>query len=304
MAATNTEIYRRFQGTLRPAAVRFLPLAQAGIRTASKRKLPLVLLYAPPTIATVIFSFVVYVRFSLMSGVMPGAFGGGGASPAAMMAVGLADTLTQVRMQIVGFHLAMTTFTFLILAWFGAGLIAEDRRLGAHLLYFARPLTRLDYLLGKFLTLAFFGSLAVVVPGLVICTVAAFSSPEWSFLKQEGDLVAKTVLFGLAWVFTCASAVLAISSLCTRKSFALVASFTLFLLPVPIAQVLAFEVDPRFHVISLQGTFLKIAASVFDAPAIAMPGLDVGPAYMAAAAFLLIAWIVLAARVRRMLAVG
>src|SRR6185503_17346408 len=77
MATTNTEIYRKFQGELRPASLRFLPLAHAAIRTLTKRKLPLLILYAPPVIATVIFSFVVYLRFSLDSGETPSVLGGG-----------------------------------------------------------------------------------------------------------------------------------------------------------------------------------------------------------------------------------
>jgi hypothetical protein len=33
-----------------------------------------------------------------------------------------------VKDQIVLFHLALSGFTLLVIAWFGAGLIAEDRR--------------------------------------------------------------------------------------------------------------------------------------------------------------------------------
>jgi ABC-2 type transport system permease protein len=304
MAATNTEIYRRFRGELRPTALRFLPLARASIRTATKRKLPLVILYAPPVIATVIFSFVVYLRFSLQSGVMPGALGGGGPNPAMMMAAGMAEKLIQVRTQIAAFHVAMTMFSFLIVAWFGAGMIAEDRRGGAHLLYFARPLTRLDYVLGKFLALAFFGSLAVVVPGLVICIVATFSSPAWSFLKQEGDVVWRTIVYGLLWVTVCSSAVLAVSSLASRKSFALVAAFTLYLLPYPVAMILAdLEEDTRFRVLSLPGSFLTVGGALFDMPDMRL-GFDAELAYGALAVFTLAAWLALAWRVRRMEAVA
>ena len=303
MAATNTEIYRRFHGTLRPAALRAWPLAAASIRTATRRKLPIVILFAPPAIGTVIFSFVVYARFSLEAGVAPDALGGG-ANPAMMMMAGMAEKLIQVRQQIVAFHLAMTMFTFLIIAWYGAGLIAEDRRLGAHLLYFARPLTRRDYLVGKFLALAFFGVLAVVVPPLVICTVATFSSPEWSFLKQEGGLIPATIAYGLGWVLVSSSAVLAISSLSSRKSFALVACFVFYLLPLPISRLLVhLEREPRFNLLSLQGNFLKVATDVFDMPKLGMR-YDASLSYAALGALLAVAWIVLVLRVRRMEAVA
>ncbi len=303
MATTNTEIYRKFQGELQPTTLRFLPLAYASIRTATKRKLPLVVLFAPPVIATVIFSFVVYVRFSLDSGKTPDAFGGG-ANPGMLMMANLADTLLQVRTQIVLFHLSMTMFSILILAWFGAGEIADDRRVGAHLLYFARPLTRLDYLFAKFLALSFFGALAVIVPGLLISTVAAFASPDWSFLKQEGSVIPKTIAFGMLWVSVCSSVILAISSVSSRKSFALVATFVVFLLPAPIAAMLThLEHEPRFQMLSLPGNFVKVANSMFDMPAGRMR-FDVEYAYMVLGVVTLVAWIVLALRVRRLEAVA
>ncbi|HTF88363.1 MAG TPA: hypothetical protein VK843_08135 [Planctomycetota bacterium] len=303
MATTNTEIYRKFQGELRPASLRFLPLAHAAIRTATKRRLPLVILYAPPVIATVIFSFVVYLRFSFDSGQTPSVLGGG-ANPGMAMVAGMADRLLQVKMQIFGFHIAMTSFAFLILAWFGSGLIAEDKRVGAHLLYFARPLTRLDYLLAKFLTLAFFGSLAVILPGLVICTVAAFASPNWSFLTKEGDVVPKMLAFGAIWIIVCSSVILAISSLASRKSFALVATFAVFMLPAPIAAVLArLEHEPRFQVLSLPGNFTKVATSMFDIPASHM-NFGVELAYAVLAVVVVVAWILLVLRVRRLEAVA
>lgn len=303
MASTHTEVYRPYGGTLVPERLRFLSLARASIRTATKRKLPLVILYAPIAIGTVIFSFVVYARFALKSGVTPGALGGG-ANPAALLAAGMAETMLQVRQIIVPFYLGVSVFTLLLIAWYGAGQIAEDRRAGAHLLYFARPLTRLDYVLGKLAALAFFALLAVLVPPLVICTVAAFSSPEWSFIKQEGKVVPQAIVFSLLWVVAWSSVGLAISSLCPKKSFALVASFVFFLLPHAIALLLAeLGREPLFHALSLQSSFLRIASSLFGTPSMGLR-FDPAIAYSSVAAYTVLAWAILAWRVRRMEVVG
>src|SRR6188508_2919932 len=101
----------------------------------------------------------------------------------------------------------MRLFALLAVAWYGAGVLAEDRRLGAHLLYFARPLTRLDYFLGKFLTVAFFGALASLVPGLFICLVAAWSSPKWSFIREESDVLWQTCAYASIWIVVTSSLV-------------------------------------------------------------------------------------------------
>ena len=64
-ATTHTEIYRRFEGKLEPARPAFVPLYRARLRLAFKRKLPLLLLFVPPWISGIVFSFVVYARFAV-----------------------------------------------------------------------------------------------------------------------------------------------------------------------------------------------------------------------------------------------
>jgi len=298
-ARTNTEIYRPFRGTLGRTSFSFLALARAGIAAATKKKLPMVILFAPPVIATIIFSFVVYARFSLEAGATPSALGG--ASPAAAIAAGFARTMIDVRQQIVLFHLAMSVFTLLVISWFGAGLIAEDRRLGAHLLYFTRPLSTTGYLAAKFLTLFFFAALVVITPGFVICTVAAFASPDWGFLKEEGQIVHQSILFGALWAAVWSSVMLAISSLFARKTFALVASFAAFMIMGVVSVVLAnLQEDDRFLLVSLQGNFQRIAAWIFDLPRNMTFDSPVGYSFAIVLGTTALCWAVLYLRVRRM----
>lgn len=241
-AVANVEIYRPWRGTAKLARLRWWQLARANVRTAAKRKLPLVILLAPLAIATVIFSFVVYTRFSLEAGQTPAALGGShGATSAlgATLMAGAAQQMIQTRAMIVAFHLATNAFSLLLMAWFGAGLIAEDKRLGAHLLYFARPITKLDYLLAKLVTVGFYGALGALLPGLVICTVATFASPEWSFLTEEGDVVWESIAFGCLWTLLVSSVVLCVSSLASRRTFALIGVFAWFLLSHALAGILA-----------------------------------------------------------------
>ena len=300
-ARADTEIYRRFRGTISSRRAGFLALARAGIASASRKKLPLVILFAPPAIATVIFSFVVYARFSLEAGVTPSALGP--PSPASAIAGTVAKTLIQVRDQIVLFHLAMSGFTLLVIAWFGAGLIADDRRTGAHLLYFSRPLSWRGYLAARFLTLLFYALLAVLLPSLVICAVATFASPEWSFLKEEGGVVPRAILFALLWSFVWCSIMLAISSLFRRKTFALIASFAGFMITGAVSVILAnLHEDDRWLRVSLQGNLQNIAAWMFDARFLRNLR-DTGDPVSSlvwVGLVTLVAWTVLAVQVRRM----
>jgi ABC-2 type transport system permease protein len=267
-AVANTEVYRPFDGPVRISRLRALPLARSGIKTALKRKLPLVILLAPLAIGTVIFAFVVYTRFALQAGSTPAALGGqGGAAGAlgATMMASAAQRMIETREMIVVFHLTTNVFSLLLMAWFGAGLIADDRRLGANLLYFARPLTKTDYLLAKLLTVGFFGALGAVLPGVVICAVAAFASQEWSFVKQEGDVIWATLGFGFLWTLVVSSLVLCVSSLSTRRTFALIGIFGWFLFTTTVGTILAELQDEHdFRVLSVGFAASRVAASMFD----------------------------------------
>ena len=95
------------------------------------------------------------------------------------------DRLIQVHEQVVHFLRVSRAFALLALSWYAAGLICDDRRAGAHLLYFSRPLTRRDYQLAQLATAATFGLRAVLWPALLILSIAVFSSPDYSFLRQK-----------------------------------------------------------------------------------------------------------------------
>lgn len=55
-------------------------------------------------------------------------------------------------------------FPVMVAALVGSGMIASDVRHNAHLMYLARPLTKVDYLLGKFLTIAAYLAGCTLVP--------------------------------------------------------------------------------------------------------------------------------------------
>jgi hypothetical protein len=302
-AVANTEVYRPWRGTLRSARLRWLPLARANIKTAGKRKLPLVILLLPVAIATVIFAFVVYTRFALEAGETPSALGvqrGASGALASTMMAGAAQQMIQTREMIVAFHLATNVFSLLLMAWFGAGLIAEDRRLGAHLLYFARPLTKLDYLMAKLTTVMFYGALGALAPGLVICLVATFASPEWSFLTQQGDVIVATVAFGALWTLIVSSIVLCVSSLASRRTFALIGVFAWFLITGALAGILAkAQGNEDFRVLSPFMAGARIAASMFDLHRNA-PDWSLSLSWISVCAMVAIAWLLSWWRVRRL----
>jgi ABC-type transport system involved in multi-copper enzyme maturation permease subunit len=257
-AVTHTEVYRRFEGRLRSHPLRFFSITRSALRVAVKKKLPLLLLYAPPTITCIVFSFIVYGKFSLESGQTP--FGQGASTALAAMAA----NLIEVSQNIIDYVTVVRFFALLVMAWYGAGLVSEDRRLGAHLLYFSRPITRMDYLLGKFFACAAFGALAVIVPTLVICSIAAFASPNWSFVTKQGHVIVEALEFTTLWVVVVSMLVLSISSLVERKTLALVAFFAWIMLTEAVGRVLAeLSGDERFFLLGTLENFEQVGSWIF-----------------------------------------
>ncbi len=305
-AEANLEVYRPFAGALQENPRAPIALWKAGMRVAFRRRLALLLLLAPPAIAAVIFSFVVYTKYALEQGTTPDALGGASVvgQMAGTMVKDLASEALAVRKMIVGFHLAMSGFSVLLVAWYGAGLIAEDRKNGAHLLLFARPLSRTGYVLGRFLTVATFGALGAIAPTLLVCAVAALASPDWSFVRLEGDVIVRSVLYGIAWVTWLGVFVLAASSLASRKAFALAGTFGAVFGLGAIGSLLAqIQKEPAWRALSPGMSWARIANEVFHVSDRASRW-DPNLAYLSVSILFVASCAVLAWRVRRMEAVA
>jgi ABC-2 type transport system permease protein len=88
---------------------------------------------------------------------------------------------------------------FLLTAFVGPGLISPDLANGALPLYFCRPFSRAEYLIGKSSVLAITLSQITWIPGLVLFAVqAGFAGPHWAWnnLWIAGSLV----LGSLIWI--------------------------------------------------------------------------------------------------------
>ncbi len=90
-------------------------------------------------------------------------------------------------------------FAFLLTAFAGPGLISPDLANGALPLYFCRPFSRAEYVLGKSSVLAILLSQITWVPGLILFAVQAGlagASWTWSNLWIAGSLI----LSSLIWI--------------------------------------------------------------------------------------------------------
>jgi ABC-2 type transport system permease protein len=92
-------------------------------------------------------------------------------------------------------------FALLLSIFGGAGLIANDLRTGAILVYLSRPLTRRDYVLGKLTVLLALNLSATLAPGMLLYVAALALAPEtfaaWSLLWIPPAILAQSLLVSL-----------------------------------------------------------------------------------------------------------
>lgn len=266
-AATHTEVYRPFKGELRQRPFRAGTLAWSGIRIGFRKKLPALLLFMVPTIQTIVSCFIVNLKFEAESGEALRQMGIESTGQAQVMGALLADQLGQVEEIILTLLGTISLFVVLAMGWYGSGLIAEDKRVRAHLLYFARPMTRMTYFLGKLGTACFWGLCAVAVPITLVCSVASFASPDWAFLTDRWDVILKLEAYALLYVLIHGLLVLAISSVCDRRNHALGGLFGFYLLTSFGGEAMARLFDGTgWRLFSIPRNFERISAAMFDSP--------------------------------------
>jgi ABC-type transport system involved in multi-copper enzyme maturation permease subunit len=300
-AETHLEVYRRYTGKLEEGGWSAWPLFTTGLRTALKQRKALSILYLPALIVTVILCFVVYIKFTAEGLMQDEPMEGMDFQEQMLQALvrAQAEQLLGVVNLILYFSKGMGVFALLAVAWLSSGLFCEDKKAGAHQLYFARPITRLDYFLGKFMTAAFFGLWAMLVPLLSVCIAASIASPEWSFLEKEWDVFFRVIGFSLLWTCVISTLVLLASSLAGRKSFAFLGVFGFVMMAVPVSAILGEFVQERFFALALIIDLEVLSSHFFGKPS-EVQGVTATTAWIAVGGFMALALAVIAARLKRL----
>ena len=104
-------------------------------------------------------------------------------------------------------------FVFFLTVYGGAGLIAHDRRANALQIYLSKPLTRAEYVFGKFAILTTWLLLVTWVPAIVLLIVQISFAGNFTFFRNNVFLFPAITVFAFLQVTMIATAMLALSSL-------------------------------------------------------------------------------------------
>lgn len=118
------------------------------------------------------------------------------------------DVDGKLFMTLMGFQ---GSFAFLMTVFVGPGLITPDLTNNALPLYFCRPLSRTEYVLGRACVLLFLLSFVTWVPGLLVFGIeASISGASWAWDNRS---IAEGILVGsLAWISILTMIALALSA--------------------------------------------------------------------------------------------
>ncbi len=155
-------------------------------------------------------------------------------------------------------------FALLVSVFGGAGLIANDLRTGAILVYLSRPLTRVDYILGKLCALLSLNLFVTLAPALMLWIVAVSLAPEQFATLKLLWLPPAIVLHALVIGLAMGLMALAVSSLSKSARVAGLAFAGLFIgLEIARGVLRGMFRTPETGLVSLQGNLHALGNALF-----------------------------------------
>jgi len=269
--------YQTWEGRLVPEAGRWWVITQTGIRLAWRARWVrhLMMLAWMPAIylGAGFFAFEQMVAHpEIARGIVGPIYGwswqaGGFAREVFLGDPALARHEVWTRLLLMFFRYPQGTLILLLVGLIAPPLIAKDVRSRAFLLYFSRPLARIEYIFGKLGVLWAYVLLITTIPALLSYLLGVLLSPELNVVVHTWDLPLRIVAASAVLVIPTTTLALAISSMTTETRYASFAWFAVWILPA-VAYAMLYTntigtVDKKWTLISLYLTLGEVQKSVF-----------------------------------------
>jgi ABC-2 type transport system permease protein len=236
--------YRRYQGKRQPHGRTWWTIARAGVmeRLRERKFLGLLLVAFIPF-------FVRTVMLYLGSNVPQAAF--------------LEATPQTFR----EFLDQQSVFVFFITIYVGSGLIASDKRANALQIYLSKPLTRVEYVTGKLVTLLLFLLAVTWVPGMLLLLLQMMFAGNFTFLRANLFLFPAITVYSAILVLFAAFAMLALSSMSKSRRFVAIMYAGLIFFTAAMYQALrGITTSGAWAVISPEDVLDVVGAVIFRSP--------------------------------------
>ncbi len=217
-----TRGYRPYDGGFTARGPRFLPILREGWRQATRGR-AFVILTLVIVVIVILLGFFLYFGAGPLKEVFQPPRRHRWDAPA-----GPAEVFTPtffLEAAVVSLHQWSYAFVVLLALFVGSNLISDDLRARALPLYLVRPITPLDYYLGKVLVPVAVLAVAVLAPGLFLVLLAALLRPSEEmlpFLGEQGALLGALLLHFAALATAYSSVMILYSAWTARRLTAVV----------------------------------------------------------------------------------
>jgi ABC-2 type transport system permease protein len=178
------------------------------------------------------------------------------------------DKLLQVNPDFFKSYLTLDLLYFAILILMsigGAGLLADDFRHKAVQLYFARPLTKADYLLGKAGVIIFFTGTLTLVPAVLLYILKLLFAGSFAFFLDYPWLILSILACSLLIILFFTAFILLASSLSNNRNYVISIVFGVYFFS-EILRGISFAIfrSPLSALFSISANLKQIAAGFFQ----------------------------------------
>lgn len=230
--------FRRWQGNRTPPLLRPLFVARSGIALVWRRRwlrLMLMLAWLPMIVPALgIFIFEYSSTEPEMQQVVVQMLGGPLQRPDLAKAV-MTDP-DSVRHEVWStlilafFRYPQLTAMVLLVGLIAPMLVSYDLRSKAYLLYFSRPLSPTEYILGKSAVVWFFLGLIVTVPAMILYVAGVLLSPSLSVVGETWDIPLRIVAASVILLVPTTALAMSFSSLTSESRYASFAWFAIWVM--------------------------------------------------------------------------
>jgi ABC-type transport system involved in multi-copper enzyme maturation permease subunit len=241
--------YRRYGGQRTAQGRRWTVIMRAGVRTMFSKKVFIGLLLMS-WLPFFVRAVQIYISTSV-SGSVPQA--------AAFLAVTSSTFKDFLEQQ--------STFVFFITVYVGSGLIANDRRANALQIYLSKPISRIEYIVGKLAILMVFLLLVTGVPGLVLLLLQVLFTGDLTFFRQNLHLLPAITLYSLIQALVFSTTMLALSSLSKSSRYvAILYAAVLFMSQAIYGVLRVVTGDTGVAWVSLAANMTQLGSAIFRVP--------------------------------------
>jgi len=161
---------------------------------------------------------------------------------------------------------------FITCLYGGAGMICNDFRNNLMEVYFSKPLTWRDYVIGKVVTLVLLGLSLTALPILILLVSHNVLVPSWELLNETFWWGVASVAFSFVVVLPTILTILASSALMHSQAFASIAIFMVLVADFTMGIVLQEVLHERnYLIISFPMAMNRVGQFIFDKSNVMFP---------------------------------